>query len=393
MTDITSLLLDVFILYAAARLGGEVFERLKQPALVGELVAGAIIGPHALGLVRNSADLTYELLAQLGVVILLFFVGLETPVDALLRVGRRAFLVALGGAIATSALLAGFLLFTRHETVETLFVAAVLVPTGIGMSARVLRDLGVLESTEARVILGAAVIDDVFGLFILSIVSGIATTGQVDALQAGLIALQAAGFTLFVAMIGVGAVRRFDLHLERLHLENPSLSVALLVMLGLAAAAGLVGLAAIVGAFIAGMVFAEATQQRELRDQALPIYQFLAPFFFVITGTHIDLAFFANLDLLGFTLAITVLAMLGKLLGCGLSGAGLGRRSMAVLGTGMMPRGEVMLIGANAGLRLGAFSPEMFNAIVAVSVLTTVAAPALLHRIYAGRGPRATDSC
>src|SRR5438105_4565679 len=142
MTDITSLLLDVFVLYAAARLGGEVFERLKQPALVGEMVAGAVIGPHALGLVGNPADLTYELLAQLGIVILLFFVGLETPVDDLLRVGRRAFLVASGGAMATYTLLAGFLLFTGHGTVEAVFVAAVLVPTGIGMSARVLRDLG-----------------------------------------------------------------------------------------------------------------------------------------------------------------------------------------------------------------------------------------------------------
>jgi Kef-type K+ transport system membrane component KefB len=271
-----------------------------------------------------------------------------------------------------------------HPQVEAIFVGAALVATSVGITARVLRDLGVIASRESRIILGAAVIDDILGLVILAVVAGLATTGSVSPVSTAVIAGQALLFTAFVTLVGAGVIRRYGLGLNRLKMDNAPLAVGLLAMLGLATLSASIGLAAIIGAFLAGMVFAEARQHFALEHQALPIYQFLVPFFFVLTGSQVDWRLFLDGGIMGLALAVTALALIGKVIGCGLGVLGVGRRSMAIVGVGMAPRGEVGLIIANLGLSLGAIPAQIFSVVVIMSVLTTLAVPPVLRVLYAG---------
>jgi Kef-type K+ transport system membrane component KefB len=248
----------------------------------------------------------------------------------------------------------------------------------------VLRDLGVIASRESRIILGAAVIDDVLGMVILAVVAGVAATGSISLLGIGVLAGQALLFTAAIAVIGTGAMRRWAPQLARLRMDNAPLAMALLAMLGLAALSAYIGLAAIIGAFLAGMVFAEARQDYELERQALPIYQFLVPIFFVLTGAQVDWRVFTDGGLMSIALVVTALALLGKLVGGALGMWGLGRRSMAIVGVGMAPRGEVGLIVASLGLSIGAITTQLFSVVVVMSVLTTLVVPPVLRLLYRG---------
>ncbi len=396
MAATASILADLFILFLAAKVAGAAFARLGQPAVIGELLAGVVIGPHALGLVgtadpalvalfhgdaaaaQEATGLVLELLAELGVIMLLFFVGLETRLSDLLGVGRRALLVGVLGVLAPFAAGYGLMTLRGAATPTALFVAAALVATSTGITARVLRDLGVLHAAEARIILGAAVIDDILAMIILATVSQVGPRGTVDPLDIGLIAAQAVGFTLFVALLGARAIGRFQTHLERLPLANAPLVLALALMLGLATLATRVGLAAIIGAFLAGLVLAQAKERYALEDAALPIYEFLVPFFFVIMGTRVDPALFLDARIIGDALLLTAVAVLAKLLGAGAGGLGLGLRSAALIGTGMVPRGEVGLIVASLGLSRGLIAAEFFSVVVVMSILTTLIVPPAL---------------
>lgn len=403
MNEITGLLLDLFLIFLAAKLAAELFERIHQPAVIGELLAGVLVGPYALGLIglpdqpllaafhgeaeaaQEAVNLVYHLIAELGVVVLLFFVGLETRVADILKVGGRAGAVAISGVVVPFVL--GYVLMSPilgAPQTEAIFIGAAMVATSVGITARVLRDLGVIASRESRVILGAAVIDDILAMIILAIVAGLAVTGAVSALDIAIIAGQALLFTAFLALVGTGAMRRYALHLDRLKMDNAPFAVALLTMLGLAALSATIGLAAIIGAFLAGMVFAEAREHFQLEHQALPIYQFLVPFFFVLTGAQVDWRLFLDGSIMGIALAVTLLALLGKLVGCGLAMAGLGKRAMAIVGVGMAPRGEVGLIVASLGLSLGAINTQAFSIVVIMSILTTLVVPPVLRVLYAG---------
>jgi Kef-type K+ transport system membrane component KefB len=301
-------------------------------------------------------------------------------------VGKRAALVAVLGVILPFALGYAFVgPGLGHPATEASFVAAAMVATSVGITARVLRDLGVIRSAESRIILGAAVIDDILAMIILAVVVGMASTGGISTAGIALIAAQAFGFTLFVVLVGAGLVRRYALRLDRLRMDGAPLAVALLAMLGLATASASVGLAAIIGAFLAGMVFAEAREHFVLERQALPIYQFLVPFFFVLTGSNVDWRLFTDPGTLGIALAVTVLALVGKLVGGGAGMLGTGRRSMAIVGVGMAPRGEVGLIVAGIGFSLGAIPSEVFGVVVVMSVLTTVVVPPALKLLFRGR--------
>jgi Kef-type K+ transport system membrane component KefB len=225
----------------------------------------------------------------------------------------------------------------EYPSVEPILVGAALVATSVGITTRVLRDLGVIASTESRIILGAAVIDDILAMIILAVVAGLATTGSVSPLEVGLVAGQALLFAAFVALVDTSAMRRYGLGLGRLKMDGAPLAESLLAMLGLAALSASVGLAAIIGAFLAGMVFAEAREHFELEHQALPIYQFLVPFFFVLTGAEVDWRLFLDGGIIGIALVMTVLALLGKVVGCGLGVLGLGGRSATIIGVSMAP--------------------------------------------------------
>jgi Na+:H+ antiporter len=279
-----------------------------------------------------------------------------------------------------------------HPQLEATFVGAAMVATSVGITARVLRDLGVIASRESRVILGAAVIDDILAMIILAVVAGIAATGTIRAIDVMAIAGQAVVFTAFVAFVGTGLMRRYALRLETLHMDNAPFALALGAMLGLAALAGIVGLAAIIGAFLAGMVFAEAREHFQLEQQTLPIYQLLVPFFFVITGSYVDWRLFVTPGLIGLALGVTILALLGKVLPCGAAMNGEGARSMAIVGVGMAPRGEVGLIVASLGLSLGAIPQGVFSVVVVMTILTTLVVPPILRVLYAGQPEVAVSS-
>jgi Kef-type K+ transport system membrane component KefB len=396
-------LADVFVMFVAAKLVGELFERIRQPAVIGELLAGVILGPHALGWIgvptaamidawqseavaTEAMHATFEVLAELGVVVLLFAVGLETRLSDILVVGMRAGLVAVAGVVVPFLLGYAFVaLLLGQPTIEAIFIGTALVATSVGITARVLADLGHIRSDEGRIILSAAVIDDVLGLIVLAIVSALGQGGAVSIGNIALIAAQAVAFTIFVALAGRYAARRWSIHLDRLRIRNAPFVVGMLVMLGLATVAAQIGLAAIIGAFLAGMVFAELNEQFELERQVMPLYVVLVPLFFVITGSRVDWRLFLDGPLVGIALAITALAIVGKLLGCGVAALGLGWRRAAIVGVGMAPRGEVGLIVANVGASLAVIPNEMYSAVVIMSVLTTLAVPPVLIQLYGGR--------
>lgn len=409
MEDITAILVDLFIIFAAAKLGGEIMLRLRQPAIVGEVLAGVIIGPFALGLIgepsgglidlfhgdqdaaEEALDIVFEVIAELGVIILLFFVGLETRLSDLMAVRNRALAVGVLGVAFPWVLGFGFVLATGQSNVESAFVATAMVATSVGITARVLGDLGVLKSQEARIILGAAIADDILGLLLLAIVSSWAED-DVNVLELGITITLAVAFVVFAASVGTRVSRRYSIHLERLHLENAPFLVAMLLMLGFSALAGEIGLAAIIGAFLAGLILAEADESFELERQSRPIYEFLTPFFFVIIGTQVDVEEFKDPEVLGIALGVTALAIGGKLAGGMLGARGLPLRRALIVGTGMVPRGEVGLVAAGIGAGIGAVSEDMFAVVVFMSIVTTLVAPPALNALYAGRrGPPARE--
>ena len=346
---------------------------------------------HALGLIdvplldsREGLSMVYEVMAELGLVVLLFSVGLETRLTDLLRVGTRSLAVAVLGVVLPFALGTAFMAVTGHPRTEALFVGTALVATSVGITARVLRDLGVLASKEARIILSAAVADDILALLALTAVTQIGKEGGVDAGELIVTAAIAVAFVTFTALVGTRVVQRYSLHLDRLQIPNAPLAVALALMLGLSAAAGELGLAGIVGAFLAGMMLAESREQLQLERRAQPIYEFLVPFFFVLTGAKVDLGTFSEGSTLSLALAITSLAILGKLVGCGTAGYGLGRRSMFILGVGMVPRGEIGFVVASVALAQGSIGAEVFSSVVFMSIATTLVVPPVLSVLYGG---------
>lgn len=367
-------MLGLFILFVGAKLGEEVARRLGQPAVVGELLGGFIVGPGVLGLVTPGE--TAAVFAELGVVILLFTVGLEVRLDDLLAVGRPAFLTAVIAMILPIA--AGFAigLLLGESTSTASFVGLALAATSIGITSRVLADLHVLDRTFARIVLGAAVIDDVLALILIGIVSG-AASGDVS------------GSTLLVAvsafgLIGLGfAVARRARGLRRevftwpLFAETP-LVPAFILMFGVALISAAIGLAAIIGAFVAGLIVAETEAREELEQEMKPLAQIFTPFFFAVTGAQLSLNALLDPRIAAIALVLTVVGVLTKALGGYLGAIGQGRWSRATVGFGMVPRGEVGIVVVNLGLAAGLLSEGLFSAVLVAVVATTIVAPFLL---------------
>jgi len=391
----TEILWQLFLVFLGAKLAGELALRLRLPAVVGELVVGIALGPHALALVgvpgpdllgyagsaKHAGELlhgVFDILGQLGVIILLFVVGLEMRVEDIAAVGPRALVVAVGGLSVSFVLVFAFGQAFGLGSLTSVFLATALVATSAGIAARVLGDLGQLQTNAARLILGAAVIDDILGLVAVGVVGGIASGRGISALAIVTLAAETSAFVLFVALVGRRIIRAYSVHLDRLRLPNATFAAALALCLGLAALAGMVGLAAIVGAFLAGMVVAETREHVDLDRQIRPLYDLLVPIFFVISGTRTDLTMLGNPSLLMLVGGVTALAMLGKLIGCGLGAIGVTVRDRLVVGVGMMPRGEVALIVAGIGQSVGAISESLFAVIVVASIATTIVAPPAL---------------
>ena len=389
----------VLILFGA-KLGGALFVRMKQSAVLGELLAGVVIGNlglvgvHGLEHVRDLPAI--EVLAEIGVLFLLFEVGLGTDIAKMVAVGASSFVVAVLGVVAPMVLGFGVTLafFPHHNRLADWFVGATLCATSVGITARVLADLGKVESREGRIILGAAVIDDVLGLMVLAVVAGIiqaADHGRAfDPVTVLGIVGKSVAFLLAALVIGRWlSARAFGLA-SRLEGEGLLLATALVFCFGLAWLAGLAGLAPIVGAFAAGLVLDEVhyrdlrardRQHRSIGELLEPLSGFLVPVFFVLMGMRVDLRAFARVEVLGFAAVLTLVAVLGKQ-ACSLGVLEKDCDRIAV-GLGMIPRGEVGLIFASIGVTLTiagerVVTPEIYSAVVMMVAITTLITPPVL---------------
>jgi Kef-type K+ transport system membrane component KefB len=397
-----AVLIGVAIMLVLAKAGGEIFERAGQPAVLGELCAGIVLGNLVLFGFNYAEPLkineTIAALAELGVIILLFEVGLESDLKEMVEVGWSSLLVAVLGVIAPFflgwAVSAYFL--PGEARLAHIFIGATLCATSVGITARVFKDLGKLATREARIILGAAVLDDVLGLLILAIVAGaIRAAGIGSALSffdVGLIALKSIAFLIGAIVIGHVLMPRM-LHVAgRLETRGVLLTLAISCCLFLAWAAAKVGLAPIVGAFAAGLILDEVhfkhgrQPERDLNDLLQPVSTVLVPIFFVLMGLKVDLRLFTRIDILGLALALTVAAIVGKQI-CALGVLERGVNRLAV-GLGMIPRGEVGLIFAGIGATLmlpaasgvsePVISSGIFGAVVIMVIITTLITPITL---------------
>jgi Kef-type K+ transport system membrane component KefB len=375
-------IVGLFILLVGAKAGEEVIRRLGMPGVVGELLGGFVVGPHLLGLVTPGE--TALVFAELGAVILLFQVGLEVRIDDLLAVGRPAALTAIIGLVLP--ILAGFavglLAGTSIGTAE--FIGLALCATSIGITSRVLSQMGVLDRRFSRVVLGAAVIDDVLALILIGLVTG-AATGDISG--SGLVVIVST-----VGLLGLGFVaarRARGLRREAftwpLFADTPIVP-AFIVMLGTALLAALLGLAAIIGAFIAGLVIAETEAREEIEHETAPLAAIFTPFFFAVTGAALDLGALTDPKILVVTIVLVVVGVITKWLGGVIGARSLGPWGSTTVGVGMVPRGEVGIVVANLGLGVGLLTDVYYSAVLTAVVLTTVAAPFLL----AWAIPRAT---
>jgi Kef-type K+ transport system membrane component KefB len=396
--------LALAVILAAAKLGGDVAERVGQPAVLGELVVGVLVGNLSLIGIDwfqfITANTTIGVIAQLGAVILLFEVGLESTVRDMMQVGLRSLVVAVLGVVTPWALgwWVGALLLPDHSVYVHAFLGAVLTATSVGITARVLKDLGQAQSPEARIILGAAVIDDVLGLVVLAAVAAvIAAADSGAALSYGSLAfvLGKALLFLFGALwLGVLCSPWLFRFASRLRGRGVLLATALVFCFTLAWLASVIGLAPIVGAYAAGLILEDlhyrdfAKEERQLEDLVRPISSFLVPVFFVLMGMRVDLSTFMRPEILGLAAVLTVAAVIGKQ-ACAIGALG-AKLDWLSIGIGMIPRGEVGLIFASIGLTLVVHGEHIidaatYSAVVIMVMLTTLITPPAL-KWSLGRG-------
>lgn len=374
-----NILFDLFVIFAAAKIAAEIFERLKQPAVVGEILAGVLIGPSLFNLVKPTVF--SSALSEMGVILLLFTVGLEIHPSSLLKVGKRSFLVAIAGVIFPFLAGWGFLTMLGQPTVEGVFVGAALVATSVGITARVLASMNRLSMQASQVIMAAAVIDDILGLLVLSFVSSFAK-GGVNIYELFLSSLLSIGFVLFMIFVGSRVIKKSKSFIDRLHIGHSFFIIGLFLCFGLSWLATIVGVAAIIGAFLAGMALSEASEETSLRSQSNAVMEFLVPFFLVGIGLQLDLSVFKNSATLILCCVVTFIAVATKFLACGLAALPMGKRDALRIGMGMVPRGEVGIIVAQIGLGLGTLNPSLFGVIVFMAVATTLITPPFLKILF-----------
>lgn len=376
-------ILALFVLLLAAKLGEEVFRRLRQPAVVGELVGGFAVGPYVLGLVAPGEAIA--VFAEIGVVILLFQVGLEVRVDDLLRVGRPAVITGIVGMLLPIGAGLAIGVATGAPLGTAAFIGLALAATSIGITSRVLAEAGVMDRDFARVIVGAAVIDDILALVAIGVVTAFTAGTALD--QAALVGVSAVGLVL----LGLAIARRArglrrEVFTWPLFADTP-LVPAFLIMLATALVAAVAGLAALIGAFIAGLVVAETEARDELEHEIRPLGSIFSPFFFAVTGMAIDPSVLTDPAVLVLAIALTLAGTATKVAG-GLVGAwGMGRWQAAIVGFGMVPRGEVGIVVATLGVAAGLLDAATFGGVLVAVVATTMLGPYLLSWAI----PRARD--
>jgi Kef-type K+ transport system membrane component KefB len=379
----------------AAKLLGELAERVGQPAVLGELVAGMLLGGSVLGVVPvgGSAAEVVHVFAELGVVLLLFEIGLETDLREMFRVGTASLSVATVGVALPFALGFAYWAYLPHAasggttdlTIAAIFVGATLTATSVGITARVLSDLSCMNTQEAKIIIGAAVIDDVIGLVILTVVSGMAAGASVSPVGIVRVSAVAVGFLVIAVLVGRFAVPLlFDL-VVRMRVRYVLLVFAIAFALGLSAVAAVAGSALIIGAFAAGIILSGTNQFDTIEREVRPVASIFAPIFFVSVGASFNLRLLdptqaGSAGLLGVAAALIVLAIVGKV-AAGWAAPWVPFRRI-VVGVGMVPRGEVGLIFADIGRRTGVLNEAVFGAVLLMIMVTTFLAPPVLKLLF-----------
>ena len=399
---ITRLVIQLAVILAAAKIGGELFERyLRLPSVLGELSVGIAIGPFALGgvdlpglgplfedLVGDAEGFAIPVseglwsIAQVGSIVLLFAAGLETDLRQFLRYAKPASLVAVGGVVLPFGLgvaitvLLGFA--ESYTDPKALFLGAVLTATSIGITVRVLSDLRQLSTPEGVTVLGAAVLDDVLGILALTVVAGIAATGDFSAGSIGIVAAKTFGFWIALTGIGILLSRYISRLFGAFRGSGAALGLAFALALLAAGLAEASGLAMIIGAFSIGLALSGTELASTLDEPLQAVYAALVPIFFVVMGMMVDVS--ALGDVWAFGLLVTVVAIAGKLVGGGIPAlfAGFNRLGAWRIGLGMLPRGEVALIMAGVGLSSGVLGSDLYGVAIIMTVITTALAPPLL---------------
>jgi Kef-type K+ transport system membrane component KefB len=274
----------------------------------------------------------------------------------------------------------------EHSMIESIFVGAAMVATSVGITARVLRDAGALSSRVARVILAAAVLDDILGMIVLAVVSSL-STGQINYLQLAAVSAEAIGFSLLIILFGSRVIGRFHSAVASLQTQNSAFHLAILLCLGLSLASVYIGMAAIIGAFLAGLALADHSETWSLQRTTHPLVEFLTPFFFVLLGAKVNLQTVSQKSVIYLAVLICLLAIISKLIGCGLGAISMGWKDALRVGLGMVPRGEVGLIVAAVGLSLHTISDDIYTVVVIMSIVTTLFAPPVLRLVL----PRANS--
>ena len=399
------LMFQLAAILAAAKIGGEIFQRfLRIPSVLGELTAGILIGPYALGgmeiagwslfpndptkFVSLAIPVTDDLwaIAQVGSIVLLFAAGLETDLKQFLRYAGPAAVVALGGVVVPFAAGAGltvaFGFADSFADPKALLMGAILTATSIGITVRVLGDLRRLDTPEGVTTLAAAVLDDIIGILVLTVVIGIHVTGGFSAGSVSIVAGKTIGFWVVLTAVGVALSKHISRFFDRFTVAGAALALAIALAFFAAALAETFGLAMIIGAFSIGMALSGTDLAHRLEVPIQGVYNALVPIFFVVMGMMVDVTQLGNVWIFG--LVLSVAAMAGKILGSG--GPAIGLRFSPAgawrIGLGMMPRGEVALIMAGIAVSYGIIGTELFSVSIIMTIITTAVAPILLARSY-----------
>ncbi len=379
--DIAHILRDILFVLIAAKIAAEGAERIGIPAVVGEIAAGILIGPSVLNAVGRG-DEVLRTLGELGVILLLLDVGLEMDLAELGKVGRASLSVAVIGVVAPMAMGFGGMIAIGESFNTSLFIGAALTATSVGITARVFGDLRALATTEARVVLGAAVADDVMGLVVLTVVVRLVTEGSVSLFSVlGIVAL-AVGFLVIGGLVGIKLAPPLFGLVEKISRSTGTMvAIALAFALGYAELANIAKLAPIVGAFVAGLALAKTRQHDGIRRELAPVGHLFIPVFFLQIGIDADVSAFGRVAVLRDAAILLVIAVVGKLIASfGLSGT---RADRWLVGLGMLPRGEVGLIFATIGLANGVLNQDLYASLLLVVLITTLATPQLLKLRFA----------
>lgn len=365
----------MLLVFGTAKMMGEIFDRLHMPSIVGEIIAGVVLGASVLNWVdpRQTAEL-----ADLGVIFLLFRVGLEVKASDLVKVGRVASLVALLGVVLPLAMGYGIYIYNGSNQIEALFVGTAMVATSVGITAQVLASKGLLNVRASRIILAAAVINDILGLIVLAIVSSLAK-GEINILQLTTTAGISIGFTIFVLSVGTKTMERLLPRVQkRLRGGESQFSLAMILLFALAVFATYAGVAAIIGAFLAGVALSDSVSRR-VHDLAQGVTELLVPFFLAGIGMALDIRVLQHPQTLLLAAVITAAAVVSKILGCGLGALSLGWPDARRIGVGMVPRGEVGMVVAQIGAGIGTVSQTTYSVVVIMAVMTTLIGPLLIN--------------